>query len=211
MCNRRNPMYKAPMTPEQMVDRAAPIWPRLMADAGIAPDGAVIVQRMVKNTPTLEHLILRLRSTTGQQVIFKQIHRPDDASHFAGIVSAQDSASRRMGGHPFAQVPAILSVDQATQSMLMEKAPGETVQSLVEKGADPTVVLRDAGRWMAAFHRDAAMEKRPFRPHFMADHLGRLAAQINAGEKRVPARADFQRHVATLRAMAPAFAGKPGL
>jgi aminoglycoside phosphotransferase (APT) family kinase protein len=194
-----------------MIDRAAAVWPRLMAEAGIDPGGAVVAVTVERRTPTLEHLILHLRSAAGREVIFKQIRRPTDAAHFAGIVGAQDRASRRMAEEPFARVPAILAVDHGEQAVLMEKVPGDTVQRLIDDGADVRAVLRDAGRWMAAFHRAPEMERRPFRPHFMADHLGLLARQVEAGEKRVPVRGEFLRHVAAVREMAPAFAGKPRL
>ncbi len=197
--------------PDRMFDHAAQVWPRLMEEAGIAGRGAVVAVVVERRTPTLEHVILHLRGAAGQDLIFKQIFRPSDAAHFAGIVAAQDRAAQRMAGNPFARVPAVLAVDHGAQAVLMEKVPGETVQRLIDGGVDVRTVLRDAGRWMAAFHRDPAMERRPFRPHFMADHLGLLARQIEAGEKRVPARGDFLRHVAAVRAMAPRFAGMTGL
>jgi hypothetical protein len=199
------------MAPDRMIDRAARVWPRLMEEAGIAGQGAVVAVVAERRTATLEHVILHLRGGDGRDLIFKQIFRPTDAAHFAGVVAAQDAAARRMAGNPFAGVPAVLAFDERAQAVLMDRVPGETVQQLIDGGADVGTVLRDAGRWMAAFHRAPVMERRPFRPHFMADHLGVLARQVEAGEKRVPARADFLRHVAAVRAMAPEFAGRPGL
>jgi Ser/Thr protein kinase RdoA (MazF antagonist) len=193
-----------------MMKRAAPVWPVLLAAAGISPEGARIVRRIVKDTPTLEHLILHLRSD-GRDAIFKQLYRPANPTHFAGIVAAQDAAARRLNDHPRAQVPAIMAVDAVAQAMLMDFAPGDTVQAVIENGAEPLPVLARAGKWMAAFHRDPAIEKRSFRPHFMADHLGHLAQQVKAGEKNVPARAEFLHHVATIRAMAPAFVNRAGV
>lgn len=194
-----------------MPDLSARVWPRLMDEAGIDPAGTEVEVLVERSTPTLDHVILHLRAATGREVIFKQIRRPADAAHFAGIVAAQDLASRRMAEDPFARVPAILAVDHGAQAVLMEKVPGDTVQNLIDGGADARAVLRDAGRWMAAFHRAPEMQRRPFRPHFMADHLALLARQVEAGQKRVPARQDFLRLVAAVQKMAPDFAGKPGV
>ncbi|MCC5972818.1 MAG: aminoglycoside phosphotransferase family protein [Rubellimicrobium sp.] len=199
------------MVTTHMAAEAARLWPRLMTMSGIAPDGTNVLAQRVTRTKTLEHLLVHLQTALGRGLVFKMIRRPADPARFAGIVEAQREAAVRLSTHPFARVPAILAVDHAARAMLMDRVPGDTVHALLEDGADPVTALAQAGRWMAAFHDAPRAERRPFRPHYMADHLGHLAEQIVRGEKRVPARAEFLRHVATIRAMAPAFAGRPGL
>lgn len=194
-----------------MADEAARLWPRLMAAAGITPEGAVVLAQKATTTRTLEHLLVHLQTAQGRGLVFKMIRRPADPARFDGIVQAQREAATRLSAHPFARVPAILAVDQDARAMLMDRVKGDTVQALLELGADPAQALAQAGRWMSAYHDTPLAERRPFRPHFMADHLGHLAAQITRGEKRVPARVAFLRHVAAIRAMAPDFAARPGL
>jgi hypothetical protein len=199
------------MTDEKMDELAAPVRARLLAEIGLDPGAGRITETRRRQTPTRRHIIQMLETSDGRKLVFKQVFLPDSPEMFRGTVAGQALASGRLSSDAFARVPEVLAHDAVAMGMLMEMAPGVPVYDLLCDTRNHAAILRDTARWTAAFHGTGRVEKRPFRPHFMADHIGKIAAQVAAGTKKVADPEQFIDLAAALRSYAPQFDGKPGV
>jgi aminoglycoside phosphotransferase (APT) family kinase protein len=199
------------MTDDRMDELAAPVRARLMAEIGLDPEASRITETRRRQTPTRCHIIQMLETSAGRKLVFKQVFLPDSPEVFRGTVAGQALAANRLSSHSHARVPAVLAHDAVAMGMLMDMAPGMPVYDLLSETRNHAAILRDTARWASAFHGTGRVEKRPFRPHFMADHIGKIAAEVAAGTKKVPDPEQFIDLAQALQSYAPQFDGKPGV
>ncbi len=199
------------MTDDEMDKAAAPVLARLLTQSGLDPDATQIIDTRRKQTPQRQHVIHTVETADGAKLVFKQVFLPDDAELFRGTVAGQALASGRLSSDPFARVPPVLAHDAVARAMLMEMAPGVPAYDLLSETRNHAGILRDVARWTAAFHGTGRVERRPFRPHFMANHIGKIAGHITDGKKKVAEPEEFLDLAEALQAYGPQFDGKPGL
>ncbi|MGY3438513.1 phosphotransferase [Marinovum sp. KMM 9879] len=164
---------------------AVDVFHHLAAQAGLDAGAYAPTRHWLKDNPQRLHLVMRFDAPRQAPLILKQVFRPEDPREFNGMLDAQAMAWQALKEAPNLTVPRILAEDRALKACLMAFQPGETLRDLCLTHEDHTPFLRQAGRWLAAFHRGTFQQNRKFRPHFMADHMLHLAAQIETGERRI--------------------------
>lgn len=160
------------------------LWPDLARRAGLTPGEFSPGREWVRTDAGRQAHIRVYSSAKGPKVIVKQIRRPLKSDGFITAVRAQDIAAFRMGSG-LNQVPQILAIDEPTQAMVMEHAPGQELYQLIESATDHTPLLRRAGQWLAAYHRCGYVEKRSFSAGFSQKQISGLAASVASGATAV--------------------------
>ena len=164
---------------------AVDVFHHLAAQAGLDAAPYAPTRHWLKDNPQRLHLVMRFDAPGRAPLILKQVFRPDDPVEFNGMLDAQAMAWQALSAAPDLIVPRILAEDRALKACLMAFQPGETLRDLCLTHEDHTPFLRQAGRWLAAYHRGTFQQNRKFRPHFMANHMLHLAAQLETGERRI--------------------------
>ncbi|PID37406.1 MAG: hypothetical protein CR993_00560 [Rhodobacterales bacterium] len=108
---------------------------------------------------------------------------------FEADVAAHRAAFEALGAP---RVPRLFSVDTESRSVLMQYAPGVSVQDLLleaELGiVDARDVMRRAGRWIRAYHGATAAPARPIHPGTMLRWAEDMTQQVEARTRDVPRR-----------------------
>ncbi|MEO0863536.1 MAG: phosphotransferase, partial [Pseudomonadota bacterium] len=146
----------------------------------------------VKFDANREHVVVRFDSDDAPPVILKQAFRPDDEAEFSGILKNLRAAAGAVKGANGLDVPRILAVDVARRAYLMTYLPGETLLDLCRTGDDHAPLLRQAGRWLAAYHAGTFQQERAFQPKFMARHMLHLVNQMDRGERKIRGQKRFK-------------------
>lgn len=165
-------------------------WPALAAMADLPADGWQPQLLAIRQDARGDRTVIPLRHPVHPAVICKQSFRAAEFDGMARGMAAQDRAARSLAGHPVAGVPQVLAVLPDRGAALMQAVEGATLLDVFGYGSQ-TTALRRAGEWLDAFHRGGPVEARAFQPRFVADHMARVAADIRAGNRRVPRRQRF--------------------
>jgi hypothetical protein len=180
-------------------------WPHIARAAGIDPAPYVMSRKWIKEERGRAHVTLAMTGPGQPGFIVKQVFEPDDATYVADRAAAQVQASKGLQQHPTARVPPVTATDLDRRMILMPLVAGDTLRAALDDPRDHDVLLARAGAWAAAFHASQPTEQRKFQPRFMANHLGKLAADVAAGQRPVTDPTRFQAIVAAVRAQsAPA-------
>ena len=157
-----------------------------------------------------DHQVTVMRAKGAPDLIFKHIQKPYEPKKFASRVAAQAAAAETLGAGQN-RAPAILAYDDIEQSVLMQRASGETLQALCEVSNSPEVFLRTAGEWLAAYHRHSATPAPHFRPKFMLDHIANAITAADEGKRTIPDLPAFRYYAARVRSLARLYDGAPTL
>lgn len=164
---------------------AQEVFNHLAGQAGFDARAYAHTRHWMKDNPDRLHLVMRFDAPGQAPLILKQVFQPEDPSEFNGMLDAQHLAQRAMDPVPGVTVPRILAEDRDIKACLMTFQPGETLRDLCLTHEDHQPYLRQAGRWLAAYHRGTFQQNRRFQPRFMARHMLHLAGQMTAGERRI--------------------------
>lgn len=157
------------MLPDPRIASAAMTFDALARRCGLAPEG--FTERLIwhKQEAGRNHVVVEYRR--GQvRLVLKQGFGKDTTGFRPGI-EMQMRAALALKASPTAHAPEVLALDEDTGAALMQAVEGETLDELLAEGADPLPLIRQAGLWLAAFHRALGIEKRFFQPRFMLNHL----------------------------------------
>ncbi|MFL4469388.1 phosphotransferase [Tateyamaria armeniaca] len=150
------------------------------------------VRHWIKSDANREHVVVRFDSDGAPPLILKQAFRPKDEAEFSGILRNLRAAEAATADLDDVTVPRILAVDMARQAYLMTFIPGQTLLDLCRQSDDHRPILRQAGRWLAAYHAGTFQEDRAFQPKFMARHMLHLVSQMDSGERRIKGQKRFK-------------------
>lgn len=133
-----------------------------------------------------------------------------------------DGFARAVAGHRFAldkmgpqAVPEILSVDEATRSMVLPHIQGQSAQQMLELAelglTDAQKIMRSCGTWLGQFHRATQSERRKINPTSMVNWLGTMRSRVETRAIDVPRRDLFLACAEQIPALAEDARGAPSL
>jgi len=174
----------------------------LAATVGIDLGDAPADILMLRTSNSHSRIVLRLRRHSANDLVYKQIFSPVDGVSFQKTIDAHARAAQRVNGHTGLSVPEIYAADAATQSMLMQRVTGKTLNDHMlqsyENHTKRENLLAHAGAWLAAYHQPDAVTPSAFHPDFMMDHLHAQVQKLRAGDMAV---AQPDRFIAAYRAL----------
>lgn len=157
---------------------------------GIALNVAKFVPLLMRSAEHRAAVVLRLHRKGAEDLIYKQVFAPFDTAAFQQGVEAHKRALERLIKAKGVGVPKILAVDNVTQSVLMQRVSGKTLNDhMLQSYANPRKrheLLTRSAAWLAAFHQPDSVKKSTFYPGFMMDHLQAQIDKIENGDKSVP-------------------------
>ncbi|MEL7165652.1 MAG: phosphotransferase [Pseudomonadota bacterium] len=164
--------------------------PQAQVDAGAYR----MARHWIKTDANRCHIVALFKGPDTAPLVLKLAHAPRDATQFAGILQNHQAAMDATAAAPGITVPQLHAVDFDTQAYLMSFLPGTTFLDLCRQTADHGPLLRQAGRWLAAYHRGTVQQTRPFQPKFMARHMLHLVDQMDQGTRKIKGQNRFKRY-----------------
>ncbi|MBQ0716098.1 MAG: phosphotransferase [Sulfitobacter litoralis] len=183
---------------------------RLAAKAGLAAETYVCGAEWIKHDQNQRQIVQRYDGRDSAAVVLKYVARPADTDGFTAMLGAHQAACDALDAIPAYTVPQILAADSEAQAYLMRFAKGDTFLDLCRQTDDHAPLLRRAGGWLAAFHGATVQGTRPFQPHFMVNHLQRLVARVESGQRRINGKQRFAAYVDRIADYAPQAQGHAG-
>lgn len=174
-----------------LVEQAEGTFRDLIAQTRADPSPYRRTQHWIKSDANREHVVVRFDSDDGPPLILKQAFRPQNEAEFTDILKNHRTAEAALRGCSGVGVPNILAVDVRRQAYLMTFFPGETFLDACRQSEDHRPLLRQVGKWLAAYHQGTFEQERVFQPKFMARHMLHLADQMEKGTRKIKGQKRF--------------------
>ncbi len=153
-----------------------------------------------KNEPNRSHVVLELIGAN-LKLVLKKIFLPTDM-RLTESMEMQQKAAQAMPRNQGLFAPEVLYVSQDGSLAVMEFLQGKTLNDHLEAGKPEDRILRRSGKWLAAFHSSFQTTTRTYQPHFMVNHIQRVAQKVALDQVKVPERDLFLRCCDRIPAMA---------
>lgn len=206
------PNAEARVNRTDLIAQTMGLWPRLAMAAGLGPVSGLPEPLLVRADDLGARVVLAIEAA-GRALILKHDIQEGKAQddHFALSLLAQKAAGVRLAGNLSGLcVPEILAFLPDERIALMERVAGQPASKLIEQArgrADRRGILASCGRWLGEYHQASFSQARPYRTHFVMDHLRRQRAAIASGQTRVAEPAFYLRLSAHVEQAAAAFDG----
>ncbi|MEM6758896.1 MAG: phosphotransferase [Pseudomonadota bacterium] len=195
-------------TDRDLVDAAHAQFAALAPQAQVDAGAYRMARHWIKADKNRRHIVAQFQASGRAPLILKLALAPKDAMQFAGIVQNHQAAQDATAVMPNVTVPQLLAVDFDAQAYLMSFLPGTTFLDLCRQTADHGPLLRQAGQWLAAYHRGTWQKTRPFQPKFMARHMLHLVDQMDQGTRKIKGQKRFKRYVHAVQDMVQPCSGR---
>ncbi len=190
------------------IDQAFDEWRAVAPSLGMNADAFRHELIWQKNEAGRSHVVLKLHGPGGRKLIMKKLFLAEQHSRARDSINFQAQVSQAMGSSTRFQVPNVLYAADDGALSVMEFLPGKTLNDHLELGRAPARLLRLSGRWLDRFHRSFPTEKRQYQPHFMVNHILRLAEGVEDGKIQVADAPLFLRCCAEIPGIAERFVGQ---
>ena len=194
---------------ERSADQA---WGSLLDQAGLPAAGWTLQQLSKRDDGHSARIVYRAVSSDGGSYIFKHQLRPTDNGSVTRQFEAHQLVFDRFPKSHDHRVPQPIYLDAETQSCLLSHLDGEPLAEPMLSAVDDLPaqmqLLKRAGAWLDDFHRANLDERRIFQPKFTLRHLRQFRAEIESGQREVPAKPLILRGIAHMETIAPQYEGR---
>ncbi|WIY26905.1 aminoglycoside phosphotransferase family protein [Parasedimentitalea psychrophila] len=187
-------------------------WMSLLDQADLPATGWTLQQLSKRDDRHSARIVYRAVSSDGGSYIFKHQLRPTNNGSVKRQFDAHQLVFDSFPKSPEHRVPQPIYLDAETQSCLLSHLDGEPLAEPMLRAVDDLPaqmqLLKRAGAWLDDFHRANLDERRIFQPKFTLRHLRQLRAEIESGQREVPAKPLFLRGIAHMETIAPQYEGQ---
>ena len=188
------------------------IWPRLIHELGLSPsnyDPETIKLRTIHGS---SRIVILLSGKGVKNLIFKAEYPVGSPKNFQTEIDGHKRAYAAMQNADHLHIPDILITDTATQSQIIEFAPGRPAHELFDLAeiglGDRHEILERCGAWISTFHQNTFVRFNPVNPDAMLKSMAWHEDAVKSRKLEVPRRDLFLEYAARIPAVAETIRGQ---